>query len=234
MPTRINWAEALRPLLDKYKNKKHPLDYQNVYQLLVMVVLSAQSTDDAVNKIAPALFATFPDMATLAQASPEGLWSYFKGIRNFAHKAKWLTDIARQLGSDDKIPLTMDGLVKLPGIGRKSASVILRGARRPPEGIIVDIHVIRVAPRLGITKEEDPKKIEEGLMKILPRDEWDAGMAMSFLGREICRPKPLCEECLMNGVCVYYAKSAKPQKTAKPKTAAKTKTTAKAKTKKAT
>ena len=229
MPTRFNWAEAIRPLLDKYRNKKHPLDYQNVYQLLVMVVLSAQSTDDAVNKIAPKLFATFPDLATLAQASPEGLWPYFTGIRNFAHKAKWLSDIARQLGSDDNIPLTMDGLVKLPGIGRKSASVILRGAGQAPEGIIVDIHVIRVAPRLGITKEEDPKKIEEGLMKILPQDEWDAGMAMSFLGREICRPKPLCEECLMNAVCAYYAKATKP---AKPKKSAKPKTAAKAKSKK--
>jgi len=221
MPTRINWVEAILPLLNKYKNKKHPLDYHNVYQLLVMVVLSAQSTDDAVNKIAPKLFATFPDLETLAQASPEGLWSYFTGIRNFAHKAKWLTDIARQLGSNDNIPLTMDGLVKLPGIGRKSASVILRGAGRPPEGIIVDIHVVRVAPRLGITKEEDPKKIEDGLMKILPRDEWDAGMAMSFLGREICRPKPLCEECLMNGVCMYYAKVIRPGGAAiKPKKAA--------------
>ena len=255
MPTRINWAEAIRPLLNKYRNKKHPLDYQNVYQLLVMVVLSAQSTDDAVNKIAPRLFATFPDLATLAQSSPEGLWPYFTGIRNFAHKAKWLTDIARQLGSDNNIPLTMDGLVKLPGIGRKSASVILRGAGQEPEGIIVDIHVIRVAPRLGITKEEDPKKIEEGMMKILPRDEWDAGMAMSFLGREICRPKPLCEECLMNVVCAYYAKTAgavaqptrspkkapaakaKPKTTAKatkPKKSAKPKPSPKSKTKKAT
>ncbi|WP_431212887.1 endonuclease III domain-containing protein [Puia sp. P3] len=206
MPTRINWAEAIRPLLEKYKNKKHPLDYENVYQLLVMVVLSAQSTDEAVNKLAPQLFATFPDLESLAQASPEGLWPYFKGIRNFAHKAKWLTDIARQLGSNDKIPLSMEELVKLPGIGRKSASVILRGAGKPPEGIIVDIHVIRVAPRLGITNEEDPKKIEEQMMKALPRDEWDAGMAMSFLGREICRPKPLCEDCLMNGVCAFFAR----------------------------
>jgi endonuclease-3 len=206
MPTRINWAGAIRPLLEKYEHRKHPLDYHSVYQLLVMVVLSAQSTDDAVNKIAPDLFATFPDMESLAQASPQGLWSYFKGIRNFAHKAKWLTDIARQVGSNDKIPLTMEELVRLPGIGRKSASVILRGAGKPPEGIIVDIHVVRVAPRLGITKEEDPKKIEEEMMKVLPRDEWDAGMAMSFLGRDICRPKPLCEECLMNGVCAFFAK----------------------------
>jgi|GEM_PF-866552 len=206
MTTRIDWAEAIRPLLKKYGHKKHPLDYHNVYQLLVMVILSAQSTDDAVNKLAPRLFEDFPDMESLAQASPEGLWPYFKGIRNFAHKAKWLTDIARLVGSDDKIPLTMEELVELPGIGRKSASVILRGAGKPPEGIIVDIHVVRVAPRLGITNEEDPKKIEEQMMKVLPRDEWDAGMAMSFLGREICRPKPLCEECLMNGVCAFFAR----------------------------
>ncbi len=128
------------------------------------------------------------------------------GIRNFANKAKWITAIAQQIKTDSAIPLSMDKLTELPGIGRKSASVILRGAGAPAEGIIVDIHVIRVAPRLGITKETDPKKIELDLMKQLPPTEWDAGMAMSFLGREICRPKPLCEKCLMNKVCLYYSK----------------------------
>ncbi len=105
------------------------------------------------------------------------------------------------------MPLSQEALTELPGIGRKSANVILREAGMPPEGIIVDLHVVRVAPRLGIVKEEDPKKIEQVLMKILPKDEWDAGMAMSFLGGEICRPKPECERCLMNTVCDYYNKS---------------------------
>ena len=206
MSTRKDWAQAIRPLLKKYKNRKHPLDYHNVYQLVVMVILSAQSTDDVVNAIAPAFFAAYPDMQSLTKVKPEELYAYVHGIRNFAHKAKWITAIAQQIKTDSAIPLSMDKLIELPGIGRKSASVILREAGAAAEGVIVDIHVIRVAPRLGITKETDPKKMELHLMKILPPAEWDAGMAMSFLGREICKPKPLCEKCLMNKVCTYYSK----------------------------
>jgi len=204
MRSKIDWTVALRPLLKKYKGKKHPLHSHSVYQSIVMVVLSAQTTDDVINKLAPELFAAYPTMESLAKASPEDLWSYLKGVRNFAHKAKWLVGIAQQFDPD--APLTLDRLIQFSGIGRKSANVILREAGKPPEGIIVDLHVMRVAPRLGITKETDPKKIEEDLMKKLPREEWDAGMAASFLGREICRPKPECEKCLMNDVCAYYAK----------------------------
>jgi len=204
MPSKIDWSVALRPLLKKYKGKKHPLNAHSVYQSIVMVVLSAQSTDDVINKLAPGLFAAYPTMESLAKASPEELWPYVKGVRNFAHKAKWLVGIAQQWKPE--MPLTMEVLTAMPGIGRKSANVIRRGAGLPPEGVIVDLHVVRVAPRLGITKETDPKKIEEALMKKLPQKEWDAGMAMSFLGREICRPTPECEKCLMNGVCAYYAK----------------------------
>jgi endonuclease-3 len=98
----------------------------------------------------------------------------------------------------------MEGLVALPGIGRKSANVIRRGAQQPPEGIIVDLHVIRVATRLGIVTETDADKIEKQLMEILPKKQWDAGMAMSFLGRDICRPKPECPVCPMKKVCAFY------------------------------
>jgi endonuclease III len=213
MPAKIDWPKAIRPLLEKYKGKKHPLDYHNNYQLVVMVVLSAQATDLIVNKLAPALFAAFPDMASLAKADPRDLFPYIAGIRNFGHKASWLVDIARKIKTDKDIPLSQKELTELPGIGRKSANVILFGAGAPPEGVIVDLHVVRVAPRLGIAKGDDPKKLEEQLMKRLPRDEWDAGMAMSFLGREICRPKPLCDQCLMNTVCAYYARISKPRKT---------------------
>jgi endonuclease III len=206
MPTKINWPEAMRPLLDKYKSKKHPLEHRNVYQLIVMVVLSARTTDIVVNAIAPKLFTAFPDMQSLAKARPEELFPYIGTITNFGNKAKWLTAIAAEIKTDENIPLSLEKLTQLPGIGRKSANVILRGAGAPPEGIIVDIHVLRVAPRLGIVKVADAKKVEEHLMKILPSDEWDAGMAMSFLGREICTPKPKCESCLMNGVCRYYSR----------------------------
>jgi endonuclease-3 len=204
MPVKTDWVKAIRPLLKKYKGKKHPLDSKNTYQLLVMVVLSAQSTDNLINAMAPAFFKTFPTMQALAKATPEKLFPHLKGVRNFANKAKWLVTIAKEIKKDSNIPLTQEALVELPGIGRKSANVILREAGKPAEGIIVDLHVIRVANRLGIASEADPKKIEEQLMKILPEKEWDAGMAMSFLGREICRPKPQCEICLMRPVCAYY------------------------------
>jgi endonuclease-3 len=227
MPTRIDWAQAIRPLLRKYNDRKHPLDNQNTYQLVVMVVLSAQSTDDYINKMAPRFFDMFPNIKALAKASPEVLFPYLKGVRNFGNKAKWLIEIAQQIKTDKDIPLSMDALTALPGIGRKSASVILRGAGRPPEGVIVDLHVLRVAPRLGLAEGDDPKKIEKQIMDILPEKEWDAGMAMSFLGREICRPKPLCEICLMKKVCAYYNENVKgklsPGVKAKKSSGAKTK-----------
>ena len=209
MPTKTDWPAAIRPLLDKYKHKRHPLEHRSPYQLIVMVVLSAQSTDDAVNLLAPALFGAFPNMEALSKAQPQDLFPYISKVRNFGHKAAWLVGIAKRIGRDENISFDMDQLTALPGIGRKSANVIRREAGKKPEGVIVDIHVVRVAPRLGIAKDDDPKKMEETLMKKLPEDEWDAGMAMSFLGREICRPKPECERCLMNTVCAYYARSKK-------------------------
>lgn len=205
----VNWPEAIKPLLEKYKNKKHPLDARNVYEMLVAVVLSAQSTDDLINQISPKFFEAFPDMVALSKAEPEMLWPYIIKVRGSRKKAEWLVRIAREIKSDKNIPLTIEKMVELPGIGRKSANVIKRYAKAPMEGVIVDIHVLRVAPRLGITKNEKADKIEEDIMNALPQSEWDAGMAMSFLGREICRPDPLCEKCLMKPVCEYYNKVVK-------------------------
>lgn len=201
---RVDWPEAIKPLLKKYAGEPFPLDYKNRYQLVVMVVLAAQDRDANVNKLAPELFKAFPDMKALAKAKPDELRPYIR-VRNFANKINWLLGIADAVKEDKRIPDTLEALTKLPGVGRKSANVILRESGKPAEGVIVDIHVVRVAPRLGIAMSEDPKKIEQEIMETLPRDEWDAGMAMSFLGRGICRPKPLCEQCLMRKVCTYYA-----------------------------
>jgi endonuclease-3 len=204
MATQVNWPEAIKPLLKRYKRTKHPLEYKNIYQLLVMVVLSAQDSDRNINNIAPDFFKAFPNMKALAKAKERSLYPYIGKVRNFAHKANWLMEIAQQIKTDKNIPLTHDGLTELKGIGSKSANVILREAGMPPEGVIVDLHVVRVAPRLGIAQGVDPKKIEKQIMNVLPSRQWDAGMAMSFLGREICRPKPECEICLMRPVCLYY------------------------------
>ena len=203
MPT--NWPEAIKPLLKKYKDTKHPLDYRSTYQLLIMVVLSAQDSDKHINKIAPAFFKVFPNMEALSQATPDAIQEHISDVRNFGNKTKWLSELSKQIKKDKNIPLTLDELTALPGIGRKSANVIKRESGAEAEGVIVDLHVVRVAPRLGIATGTDPKKIEKQIMEALPRKEqWDAGMAMSFLGREICRPTPKCEECLMRPVCAYY------------------------------
>ena len=200
----INWQEAIKPLLRKYKNKPHPLEANNVYQFLVMVVLSAQSTDSVINQLAPDLFKAYPNMQSLSNATLETLTPLISKARNFNNKGKWLIAIAKEVKKDSNIPLSLEQLTKLPGIGRKSANVILRYAKAPAEGVIVDVHVLRVAPRLGIATGDDATKMEKQIMEVLPQKEWDAGMAMSFLGREICRPTPECEKCLMNKVCAYY------------------------------
>ena len=200
----INWPEAIKPLLKKYKNSPHPLDAKNLYQMLIMVVLSAQSTDKVINGLAPALFEAYPNMQSLSNATIETLAPFISKARNFNNKGKWIIAIAKEIKKDSKIPLNLQELIELPGIGRKSANVILRYAKASAEGVVVDIHVVRVAPRLGIATGDDATKIEKQIMEVLPQKEWDAGMAMSFLGREICRPTPECEICLMKKVCAYY------------------------------
>ncbi|HEX5170203.1 MAG TPA: endonuclease III [Cyclobacteriaceae bacterium] len=202
----INWNKELQPLIKKYKGKKHPLDYNNPYELLVMVVLSAQDSDRHINQVAPELFKTFPNMNALSKAEPESLFPFISKVRNFGNKTKWLLALAGQIKEDKNIPATLEELTALPGIGRKSANVIMREMGVKAEGIIVDLHVVRVAPRLGLATGTDPKKLEKQMMDVLdPKDWGEVGMAISFLGRETCRPtNPKCTECVMNTVCAYY------------------------------
>lgn len=202
-----NWASDLAPLIKKYKGKPHPLEYKNIYQLLVMVILSAQDSDKNINALAPELFKAFPDMRSLARADEASLLKYISKVRNFGNKTRWLLSLSQSVKEDKNIPLTMEGLTKLPGIGRKSANVILRESGKKAEGIIVDLHVIRVAPRIGIASQtEDAKKIEKELMALIPEKDWgEIGMAISFLGREICRPSnPKCEDCPISKCCAYF------------------------------
>lgn len=207
MKGKINWSEVTGPLLKKYKNKKHPLNYETIYQLMVLVVLSAQTNDKLINDISPKLFDAFPDMNSLCRADAEMLYPLISKVIGFRKKADWLLQIAKKIKEDKNIPLTMQGLTSLPGIGRKSANVIMREANVKAEGVIVDLHVLRVAPRIGIAKGEDPKIMELEIIKKIPQKEWgEIGMALSFLGRETCRPKdPLCDECVLNKICVYYS-----------------------------
>lgn len=205
-----NWMPYLESLLKQYENRKHPLDYKNRYQLLIMVILSAQDSDKHINKIAPAIFNAYPSINSLVNASSDDLFRYINTVRNFGNKTNWILKLAQIIGDDDKIPVTMDELTKLPGIGRKSANVIIRESGNTAEGVIVDLHVVRVAPRIGIASGTQPEKIEKQIMSLVPKEKWgEIGMSISFLGREICRPKePKCNICVMNRACQYYNEKA--------------------------
>lgn len=205
-----NWAEKISPIIELYRDKKHPLDYQNLYQLMVMVILSAQDSDANINKVAPALFEAFPNIESLTAAHVEELIPYLTKVRNFGTKAGWIIQIAQELQKDDNIPVTLEALTALKGIGRKSANVIMREMKAPAEGIIADLHVIRVAPRIGLIQEaKDGNKVEKQLMQVLPKEIWgEVGMAISFLGRETCRPtNPKCTQCPVQNHCQYPLKT---------------------------
>ena len=134
----VNWQKEIQPLIKKYKGKKHPLDYNNTYELVVMVVLSAQDSDRHINQIAIDFFKTFPDMKSLARAEAASLYPFISKVRNFGNKTKWLLELAATVKEDKNIPTTLEGLTALPGIGRKSANVIMREVGVKAEGIIVD------------------------------------------------------------------------------------------------
>jgi endonuclease-3 len=174
-----------------------------------MIVLAAQVTDEVINQLALELFKAFPDFKSLSKAKDDEVHPYVKKVRNYVNKTKWLLEIAHTVKDDKNIPTTLEELTALPGIGRKSANVIMRESGDKAEGIIVDLHVVRVAPRLGIAQGTDPKKIEKQMMDVLNAKDWgEVGMAISFLGREICRPtNPKCSECVIKNVCAYYKKS---------------------------
>lgn len=203
---KIDWNEALKPLFVKYKGKKHPLEYKNLYQLLVMVILSARDSDRHINKVAPALFEKFPSMKELSKASPEELFPYITGVINFATKAEWICGIAKEVKTDNNIPLTIETLTHFKGIGRKSANVIMTEMGVPMEGVIVDLHTLRVSPRLGIAKGTNPEKIEKQLMEHIHQKNWRIlGMSLTYLGRETCRPtNPKCHECVVHSTCEFF------------------------------
>jgi len=199
-------SEKIGGLIEYYKGRKHPLEYKSRYQLVVMVILSAQDSDKHINELAPRFFGQYPDMETLSMAAAADLYPLLGSVRNFAHKCAWLTTLARVVATDSNIPCTMSELTRLPGIGRKSANVIIRESGGVAEGVIVDLHVSRVAPRIGLAQGSQPEKIEKQLMAAFSPAYWgDLGMALSFLGREICRPThPHCDRCIMSTVCDFH------------------------------
>jgi endonuclease-3 len=191
-------------------SKQHPtahceLDFKTPFQLIVSVVLSAQTTDVNVNKATPKLFAQFPDANSLAAAQPIDVEPLVASLGFFRNKAKSIVGLARALieKHGGELPRTMDELVALPGVGRKTANVVLGVLWNIPDGVVVDTHVQRLAQRLGWSKQTEPEKIERDLCKILPRSKWDhTGHVLIFHGRRCCfARKPTCEACSVNDVC---------------------------------
>ncbi len=181
------------------------LDHHNAFELLCATVLSAQTTDVNVNKATPKLFARYPDAAALAKAEQLEVEPYVSTLGFFRQKSKSLIGLAKTLvdkhGGD--VPQTMEELVMLPGVGRKTANVVLGVIWHKPDGVVVDTHVQRIATRLKWTKQSDPVKIEKDLCKLLPRERWDiTSHILIFHGRRICLArKPDCEKCGINDVC---------------------------------
>lgn len=201
-------AEAPRTL--ERLRAAHPdahceLDHKGPFQLVVATVLSAQTTDVLVNKVTPPLFARWPDAKSLAKAKLENVEKTIAHIGMFRQKSKNITGLAKKLIADfnGKVPETLDELVTLPGVGRKTANVVLGVAFGKPEGVVVDTHVQRISQRLGWTKNDSPEKIELDLIKLFPRDQWDSlAHTLIFHGRRICSARrPACAACTVNDVC---------------------------------
>lgn len=210
-------AQKINDILKRiYPAARCSLNFKDPYQLLVSTILSAQCTDERVNMVTPALFKKYPGPAQLAKASQEELEEDIKSTGFFRNKSKSLRGMAAGLVEKygGKVPKTMEELRELPGVGRKTANVVLGNSFGIP-GIVVDTHVSRVTQRLGLTKNEDPDKIEQDLMQLLPPEEWtDFCHRIIYHGRAICQARrPLCEECPVAAYCDYFAsfrKGAKP------------------------
>jgi endonuclease-3 len=181
------------------------LVHADPFQLIVATVLSAQTTDVAVNKVTPALFAKYADAEALAAADPMHVEGLISTIGMFRQKSKNIVGLAKKLVAEHggDVPRSLAQLVELPGVGRKTANVVLGVAFAAPEGVVVDTHVQRVSQRLGWTKNTDPPKIEADLCALIPREKWDlTSHVLIFHGRRICfARKPSCATCGVNDVC---------------------------------
>lgn len=196
----------IRTLSGQHPNADTELHHRNAFELLVATILSAQSTDERVNLVTPALFERYPDAKALAAATTARLERLILSTGFFRQKSKALISMAQQLVASHRgqVPADMDALTALPGVGRKTANVVLGHALGVP-GLPVDRHVLRVSNRIGIASGDDPVKVEWQLCKALPRAMWTLASDVQILhGRRICRPKPLCDRCSVRKDCDYY------------------------------
>lgn len=202
--------ESLAPiymerLAEVYGDPHAALEFRDPYELLIAVILSAQTTDVNVNKATPALFARYPTPADLAEATQEDVEGYVKSLGFYHQKAKNIIRTCQIIVAefDGQVPDTMEGLTSLPGVARKTANIVLGEAFGIVEGIAVDTHVFRLAHRFGLTTEKDQDKVERDLMAIFPREHWHrVNFDLITHGRQICTAKrPACGACFLNDVC---------------------------------
>ena len=202
-PGRI--AELLRRLQAAYPNAECALHHGNAWELLVATILSAQCTDARVNIVTPTLFRKFPTPAAFAQASLPAIEEEVRSTGFYRNKAKSVSGAAKKVVNEfgGRVPETMDELLTLPGVARKTANVVLGVAFRKAEGVVVDTHVLRISHRLGLTQASDPKRVEEDLMRIIPRDRWISfSHELIHHGRKICiARKPRCADCPLETLC---------------------------------
>ncbi len=198
-------GEILARLEAAYPEARCALDHGSPLELLVATILSAQCTDARVNQVTPALFRRYPDARAYAEAALPELEAMIQSTGFFRNKAKALQGLGRALleRHDGKVPRTMAELTALPGVGRKTANVVLGNAFGLEEGVVVDTHVARLSGRLGLTRETDPVKIERDLVALVPRPAWTLwSHLLIFHGRQVCKaPRPRCGDCVLADLC---------------------------------
>ena len=205
----IEKAEKVNEFLKKtYPKVQCALDFSNPLELLVATILSAQCTDERVNKVTPALFKRYKTADDFANADSEELMNEIHSTGFYRNKTISITNAAKKISEDFNgiVPDTMENLISLPGVARKTANIILGTAYGKNDGIAVDTHVKRLSGRIGLTTETDPVKIESDLMEIIPQSDWtDFSHRLITHGRKICKArKPDCNNCGMNSFCLYF------------------------------
>ncbi len=197
----------LKVLRQLYPKRKTSLMWKNPWQLLIATILSAQTSDRQVNKVLPTLFKNWPTPKSLKEADPKEVERVIKKIGLFKSKTKYIIKTAQIIHDEfnGKVPSNMKDLLKLYGVSRKTANIVLSLGFGINEGIAVDTHVKRISNRLGLTQHKDPKKIEKDLMKLFPKDSWgEINLLFVQFGREICKAKnPKCSVCPFKKICAY-------------------------------
>jgi endonuclease III len=205
VPNPAPTSEVIPRLKEEYPGATTELNWSNPLELLVATILSAQTTDVRVNAVTETLFEKYRTAADYAGADPAELEEDIRPTGFYRNKAKSLQGMARALLEDHggEVPRKMEDLVALPGVGRKTANVVLGNAFGVDEGIVVDTHVRRLSKRLGLTEHQDPEKIEKDLMEVVPKQDWTVFSHLLILhGRRVCKSrKPECPDCVLNDIC---------------------------------